>query len=234
MKSLFILIALALTSLVAAHAQAKPLAYIYFGPGICDGCQTDLADIIKDAGFKILPVYPGQLTPEFLAKAALLAVPGGDLEATVYNSLKTGEAENIKQFVENGGRYLGVCLGAYLAAPKRSSLPGIDVFSGFIYAHSRNTLARMENITWKDKKTRWVYFQDGPEFEPAEGSKTEVWANYDDGSIAALQQALGKGKVGLMGPHLEADSYWWKDDGLVDPDGEDADLLVQFVKALAK
>lgn len=51
-------------------------------------------------------------SPDWLKKTALLIMPGG--RDRPYQQALQGEAnENIRLFVEKGGRYLGICAGAY-------------------------------------------------------------------------------------------------------------------------
>ena len=216
---------------ILLNPAKAPIAFIYFGPGVCDGCETDLSIPFLKLGYRVQAVYPGQLTPEFLAEADVFVVPGGDFVNNVRNAFKPGEISNIKQYVQNGGHYLGTCLGAYLAASPYSQIPGIDLFRGAVYQHSKYINARMENVTWQGQH-RWLYFQDGPEFHPDMKVPSLVWATYITGAPAAVQQDLGKGRIGLIGPHPEANESWWKDDGITDPDGEDSFLFKPFLKAL--
>jgi glutamine amidotransferase-like uncharacterized protein len=227
--------ALVLFFSLSAQAEQLPLALVYYGPGVCNGCPQSLAKTIRKSGFKIQKVWAGDLTADLLSKASIFAVPGGDEEADVKNALSSAEVDNIRNFVNNGGSYLGVCLGAYLATNwigNDPTKPGLQLFDGKIYNHSPTQEARMEDVTWRGEH-RWLYFQDGPEFVPSPDSKTDVWAYYKTGAVAALQQKFGLGHVGLIGPHLEADQSWLDDDHLVDPDGFDDYLMNAFLKNLS-
>ena len=230
------LLLLSLLSHSVAFAVTLPLALVYVGPGVCDGCGEDLATTIKKSGFRIKLVKPGDISTELLAQASIFAVPGGEEEADVKDALLPGEAERIREFVSQGGNYLGVCLGAFLAADwlsDRESQHGLQLFDGKIKNHSPTKEARMEDVTWKGHH-RWLYFQDGPEFIlPADVKNTaDIWAYYTTGAIAALQTNFGTGRVGLIGPHLEADQSWLDADHLIDPDGLDGDLMVEFLQTL--
>jgi len=217
-------------------AETQPLALVYAGPGVCDGCETSLAATIHQSGFRVQLIRAGEISSEILSKASIFAVPGGEEEADVKNALFPGEAERIRDFVNRGGSYLGVCLGAYLAAnwmSDRESQHGLQLFDGEIRNHSPTKEARMEDVTWQGHH-RWLYFQDGPEFSLSASSTnpTDIWAYYKTGAIAALQTKFGTGRVGLIGPHLEADQTWWDEDHLVDPDGLDGDLMPAFLQSL--
>jgi len=243
-KTMMKIIAITFCMFGQSYAQAEklPLALVYAGPGVCDGCPESLAKNIKKSGFRVQLVKPGQLSHDRLAEASVFAVPGGDEEDDVKNALLPGEAENIREFVNQGGSYLGVCLGAFLAAnwlTDNQSLHGLELFHGLIRNHSRTKEARMEDVVWRENH-HWLYFQDGPEFilpdesGLADDLKTQVWAHYQTGAVAALQTKFGQGRVGLIGPHLEAENEWLKDDHLSDPDGLDGFLMQDFLQTLIR
>ena len=217
----------------------RPIAMVYYGPGVCPGCPQDLAASLSHAGFRIQKAYPGDFTPDALSNIALLAVPGGDQESDVMHALLPGEADNIRNFVLQGGHYLGVCLGADLANPLLIDTtppePGLNLFDGTVQNHSLTQEPRMELISWKTT-TRWMYFQDGPEFHLTHPELVDIWAHYTDGTIAAFQAPLGQGKVGLIGPHLESTIKWLRNDSILIPDGsgfiQSNDLLQNFLNTL--
>ena len=78
-------------------------------------------------------------------------------------------------------------------------------------------------VTWKGKP-RHMYFQDGPFFVLDDGADAAVLARYDNGTAAAVVAPYGKGRVGVVGPHPEADASWSSDEGLRNPDGVRFDL----------
>jgi glutamine amidotransferase-like uncharacterized protein len=133
----------------------------------------------------------------------------------------------IRDFVAAGGRYVGVCLGGYLAGatPGFGLLPGDTdqyiVTPGATVTSERDTVVR---VHWRGR-TRHLYFQDGPTFlvRPDTPGVT-VLAHYPNGEIAAVTAPFGRGLVGVVGPHPEATPDWYEEAGLVDPDGLDTDL----------
>jgi glutamine amidotransferase-like uncharacterized protein len=54
-----------------------------------------------------------------------------------------------------------------------------------------------------------MYFQDGPAFELAPNAPARVLATYSGGEPAAVIASFGRGRVGLVGPHPEADLEWF-------------------------
>lgn len=88
---------------------------------------------------------------------------GGDLDKAWPRVFEY--APHIRKYVKNGGRYLGACLGGYLAGTE----PGFDLLPGFgqtdQYITSKNAVVTSEIDTvvplfWQGK-LRHVYFQDG-------------------------------------------------------------------------
>lgn len=130
----------------------------------------------------------------------------------------------IRDFVQNGGRYIGFCLGAYLAGHD----PGFDLLSpkddadeevsqpgAQVTDDEEDTVIQIDwTFTTGPRKgqtehKRWLYFQDGAMFDVAKGSKAQVLGRYSsNGDVAAMLTSFGAGWVGLVGPHPEADESW--------------------------
>lgn len=226
--NLLVILAVCFPCIPVAMSQSLPVALVYYGPGVCNGCPQSLAKVIKKTGYEVRKVYAGGITKDSLRDVKLFAIPGGDDVWGLMNALRPGEAAVIRDFVAEGGNYLGVCLGAYVA-----SKDDLKIFNGDIQSHSKTIEARIEKVTWSGNP-RWVYFQDGPEFNIDDSDKADIWSLYTTGEIAALIQNYKLGRVGLVGPHLEADQSWLDDDNLSDMDGDDSALLVEFIKAIKK
>ena len=239
--------------LSSAHAEVNdlkanwPIAIIYDGVGTCDGCAYDMGKALSQIQYRVKLIHPqtepkDRITEEFLKRGDLFIIPGGDDEVVLKKALKAEEFTAIQNYVRNGGVFLGSCMGAYFAStilwgegnPKE---PGLGLFQGMVKAHRPTKEPRVENIVWKGIH-RWMYFQDGPEMIPAsvavETETIDVWGRYEDGKIAAVQAAYGRGRVGLLGPHPEANPGWFAEDHISDPDGSDMDQFRDFMKYLMK
>ncbi len=224
--------------------DTRPLALVYSGPGACAGCPAALAEVLEQAGLRTQYVGPAELKhDEVFDGVALYAQPGGDDTLQVYGALGPVEfprfAARMRAFVEHGGRYLGVCLGGFLASQwidGAATIPALRLIVGdaeyFTATPGPYRSDQIIPITWlaPTPRQRSVYFQEGPFFT---GPGTP-YATYVDGSTAAMIAPLGKGQVGLSGFHFEADASWYANYGLDDPDGPDADLAVAFIDALMK
>ncbi|RAJ68767.1 glutamine amidotransferase-like uncharacterized protein [Streptomyces sp. Amel2xB2] len=212
--------------------RTAPLAaLVYRGPAALDGCPEAVASLLRRAprAFTVKYVGPDEelpLTADTLADADLYAQPGGndDVEGT-WEELR-GAAGAVRNWIHDGGLYLGFCMGGHLAAGD----PGFDLLPGGTGAYISSPDASVHDgrdtvvaVTWRDKP-RHMYFQDGPAFFLDEGAEASVLATYDNGTVAAVVTPYGKGRVGVVGPHPEADASWYADEGLRNPDGVRFDL----------
>lgn len=218
---------------------ALPIALIYRGPASCNGCSETIADRLRSK-YQVVYVGPREkldVTASTLSTAQLYVQPGGgDLDDTWPHVRRY--APLLRDYVRNGGKYLGVCLGAYLAG----TLPGFDLLPGRgqtdQYITSRGAVVTSEIDTvvplyWRGA-LRHVYFQDGTRLMiDQNAAPAHIIAAYTNGEIAAAVQNYGKGRVGMVGPHPEADESWYSMYGLKNPDGRMSfDLFDDLVNTL--
>lgn len=214
------------------------LALVYRGPGSLPGCPEAVADVLEQAGLRPRFVGPRErhhLSADTLAGAALYAQPGGGELDEAWPHLRD-HADDVRDFVDGGGLYLGVCLGAYLAGddPGFDLLPGDTdqyvVTGGASIRHESDALVTLD---WAGQP-RTMYFQDGAYVDLADDADAEVVARYDNGRVAALVCGYGKGGVAVVGPHPEATSDWFTDVGLPVPEPLALDLAVDLVHRLRR
>lgn len=225
---------------VLARPQAVnsgKVSLVYHGPGTCEQCPEAIATALEREGFKTIFVFPGQFTKALFAKADLYVQPGGtdNIDETL-DALSTAEILNLKSFVAQGGRYLGICAGGYLAGQYSDELHTRKAFGLLphlmIDEELESSDATLLSVFWGQHK-RTMYFQGGPSFGSTATKNTQVIARYaDSGHIAAQISPYGKGFVGVIGPHPEADQDWFQEDDLSIEDGLSFDLLHQFTSQL--
>ena len=166
------------------------------------------------------------------ASTQLLVIPGGrDLP---YCEKLNGEPNRaIASWVRQGGKYLGLCAGAYFASArvefevqdKRMSVvgsrelaffPGVArgcAFPGFIYESVQG--ARLANVAGVGSKEAKVFWNGGGVFVDAEHCDgVKVLARYTErlavqgGDVAAVQCLVGKGVAVLSAVHPEYVKLW--------------------------
>lgn len=200
------------------------LALVYRGRAARPaGCAEAVAGLLRSSprGFDVQ--YVGRreklrLTRETLAAAAVYAQPGGGELGPAYRRMRR-HRDTIRGYVAGGGRYLGFCLGGYLAG----ATPGFDLLPGDTDQYVLGTANRLVDVEWRGRR-RSLFFQDGPVFEVRPDPALTVLARYGDGAIAALTTPFGAGRVGVVGPHPEATSDWFDDAGLPEPRPGGTDL----------
>jgi glutamine amidotransferase-like uncharacterized protein len=155
----------------------------------------------------------------------------GDADA-YYDFIKRREGNIVAEFVEGGGRYLGICMGAYWAG-----FHYFDILSDIAphqyikrpNADIRRPYATTAQIDWMGIPQK-MFFYDGPTFEGK--GKASVIAKYANGDPMAIIQ----GRVGLIGCHPESEKHWYNRKYLSKNwhHGYHHTLLLEFVNQLFK
>lgn len=158
----------------------------------------------------------------------LLIFPGG--RDTPYQQALNGSPNSkIRQYVENGGSYLGICAGGYYGSAqiefeKGHALEVIDERElGFFPGLARGSAYGPNRFKYEDESgchaatLSWhgeealdeasIYFNGGCAFIDAEAHQnTEILARYSDlkdSPAAIVECSVGKGKAILSGVHPE-------------------------------
>ncbi|MFP5416286.1 MAG: BPL-N domain-containing protein [Actinomycetes bacterium] len=189
-----------------------PLAVVYRGEASLPGCPEAAARALASSPYRFRIQY-ARPTESSLRGAALYCQPGGGDLGPAWRRLRK-DARVVRDFVQAGGRYLGFCLGGYLAGddPGFGLLAGAtDRYVGTPGCEVSGEGSQIVDVTWAGRR-RSVYFQDGCYF--VAGPSTEVVATYANGLPAAVVSACGQGWVGVTGPHPEASDDWFRDEDL--------------------
>jgi len=219
---------------LAAGADAdaqRPLALVYRGPASSPGIPADTARFLRTCpqGFQVrfCGPHPGDLPVDAttLARVALYVQPGGGNDFVgAWRSVRAYGGP-LRDYIRRGGRYLGICMGGYLAG----SDPGFDLLPGNCddYTNTRGAQVKDERnavitVDWhlpRRRTRRKIFYQDGPYFWLHHGARGRVLARYTNHRIAAVMVPFGNGRVGVCGPHPEANRSWYELAGLAYPGG---------------
>ena len=175
----------------------QPKCSVQSGNGI-------LRALSKDYNFKIFTKH--ELEDDFFDEVDIVCFPGGIGDADSHSSLFKIHASAIRKFVRNGGRYLGICMGAYWADSDYFDI--VDDIRAEQYIKRPNTdtkrpHAKAMHVTWENLPTK-MYFYDGCALV-GDSSKFETIATYPNGDPMAIIQ----NRIGLIGCHPEADKHWY-------------------------
>lgn len=168
-------------------------------------CAHALASALKPT-FKVQMLTLDTLA-EGIWDADILAVGGGIGDSDTFDTMFTKEHKDcIKQYMHSGGKYLGICMGAYWADKLYFDItemcvrqyirsPGADI------QHEGPTCA---NVKWLNEYHQ-MYFYDGCTFYNLPG-KADVYATYCGNT---MPMAVIDGDVGLIGCHPESENWWF-------------------------
>jgi glutamine amidotransferase-like uncharacterized protein len=140
----------------------------------------------------------------FFDDVDLVVFPGGDGEATAFRSVLKPNLPEVRSYMQRGGKYLGICMGAYWADGYYFNLLQKTRCVQYIKrprADIRSSYGTVAPVTWLGREDH-MYFYDGPTFL---GGNFETVATYANGDPMAIVQ----GHVGLIGCHLESQQHWY-------------------------
>jgi len=177
--------------------------------------------------FKIFTRH--QLEDNFFDDVDCVAFPGGMGDADTYDWMLKENAPRIRTFINRGGRYLGICMGAYWADQNYFDI--LNNVRAVQYIKQPRTDTRRPHakacaITWRGQADR-MYFYDGCALV---GTGFDTVARYANGDAMAIIQ----NRIGLIGCHPESQQFWY-DKNYLKPhwhQGRHNQLLQDFVHDL--
>jgi glutamine amidotransferase-like uncharacterized protein len=179
--------------------------------------------------FKIFTRH--ELERDFFDDVDCIAVPGGIGDADSFDYLLGNNGLRIKQFVQDGGRYLGICMGAYWAGQHYlNMLEDVDAVQYITRpgTDTRRPHAKNIKINWNGSNTE-MFFYDGCAL--VGNGKYDTIATYANGDSMAIIQ----GRLGLIGCHPESQQHWYESYSWLKGkyhNGQHHQLLLDFVNTL--
>lgn len=198
--------------------SAKPRVAVFADAGVWHVGARSIVDALEGEGIPCRVISRSQLKLEILQQFEALILPGGWAPFQRDAAGKEGHAA-FKSYVEQGGRCLAICAGAYLISRQtrydnviypypvglfdgtaEGPIAGLAVFPepgsvtvAVTAAGKRRGMTSIEGHS--------AYYSGGPRF--VGGSGVEVLAKYPDNSAAAIARTVGKGEIILLGMHFE-------------------------------
>ena len=176
---------------------ADPMCSVQSGNGVIQSLQSHF-------NFKIFS--KNALEKNFFDNVDMIAVPGGFGDANTYAKLFKHNVDRVRDFVSQGGSYLGICMGAYWAGSHYLNI--LDEVDAVQYITQPNTdtkrpHAKGVNVTW-DSNPETMFFYDGCALVGNANKFTTV-STYANGDAMAIIQ----NKIGLIGCHPESEKFWY-------------------------
>jgi glutamine amidotransferase-like uncharacterized protein len=203
----------------------QPMCSIQSGNGIINSLKSHY-------NFKIFTKH--ELETTFFDNVDMLAFPGGFGNSDSYDYLLRINGDPIREFVAKGGKYLGICMGAYWAGSHYFKLlEGVDAVQYYKRptACTRRPHTKAMPVTWNGREDK-MFFNDGCTFV-GNSKKYETIATYANGEPMAIIQ----NNLGLIGCHPESEKFWYDSYKKMEPhwhDGKHHKLLLGFVDELMK
>jgi hypothetical protein len=181
---------------------------LFKGTGTSPGDVQAVEAILKRRQLTYIAVNSHQLNGMSVSQLTayrLLIIPGGNY-ITMGNGLTPGTTTNIRNAVQGGLNYLGICAGGLLAgnAPCNSLNLTSGVRFGFYAEVNRGIHKTAVVVTGVGTPPLEQYWEDGPQLT----GWGLVVGKYPDHTPAVVEGTCGKGWVILSGVHPEAPENW--------------------------
>ena len=141
----------------------------------------------------------------FFNDVDMVIFPGGIGDSDSYDTILKNNKKLVVNFVKKGGKYLGICMGAYWAGKDYFDiLDGVDSLQ---YIKRPNTDTRRPHaknikVNWQGNDTT-MFFYDGCAM--VGDGNYETIATYANGDAMAIIQK----NIGLIGCHPESQQFWY-------------------------
>ena len=170
----------------------------------------------------------------FFDDVDMVAFPGGIGDSNTWYSILKPNKEKVIEFVQGGGKYLGICMGAYWAGSHYFDI--LDDVDAVRYlkrpgADTRRPHAKNISIKWQGNPTN-MFWYDGCALV-GNKHKFQTIATYANNDPMAIIQK----NIGLIGCHPESEKFWYDSYSWMKPHwhgGAHHELLQDFVDTLMK
>ena len=141
----------------------------------------------------------------FFDDVDMVVFPGGIGDSDSYDTILKNNKDVVVDYVKRGGKYLGICMGAYWAGKDYFDI--LDDVDSLQYIKRPNTDTRRPHaknikINWQGTNTT-MFFYDGCAM--VGDGYYETIATYANGDAMAIIQK----NIGLIGCHPESQQFWY-------------------------
>ena len=169
----------------------------------------------------------------FFDDVDMVVFPGGIGDSDSYDTVLKNNKDVVVDFVTRGGKYLGICMGAYWAGKDYFNI--LDKVDAVQYIRRPNTCTRRPHaknmpVVWRNQPCN-MFFYDGCALVGDENSPYETIATYSNGDNMAIIQ----NRIGLIGCHPESEQFWYDGYSWLKGkyhNGTQHELLLNFVNEL--
>lgn len=171
---------------------------VYTGTGAYQA--RDIENFLGVFDYDFKRIHEGQLTE--LNSNDVLIVPGGLIADYLPTWGKSG-IELIRKFISDGGVYIGICAGAYIAGKQFKGETGLNFFDQELkYGSSQETI----DVTDTSGNIYQLITENGPDL--SEIKVSSVILKDKKGLSQAIQINYGEGRVYLFAAHPEGSVFY--------------------------
>ena len=143
----------------------------------------------------------------FFDDVDMVVFPGGIGDSDSYDTVLKNNKDVVVDFVTRGGKYLGICMGAYWAGKDYFNI--LDKVDTVQYIKRPNTCTKRPHaknmpVMWRGQSYN-MFFYDGCALVGDENSPYQTFATYSNGDNMAIIQ----NRIGLIGCHPESEQFWY-------------------------
>lgn len=226
---------------------------LYADHGCWPSSITAASKMFEWMGLAVTKVDAATINSGGLAGYDLFCVPGGDMYRYSQSITSSGK-ERIRDFVAQGGAYVGICGGAYFAGERvfwrgqQLPMAPLGLYRGYargpideIAPYPDSTMCRIDlageshPITAAIPDSAWVLYYWGPALFPEDENAVAAIGRYTiGGAAAALAFDFGAGRVFIIGAHPEIEEDSDRDGvgelDVLEDRGSDWDLMRAVVR----
>jgi len=178
---------------------------------VCDPkCSVQSSNGVMKAlseNYKFKLFSKNEVENGFFDDVDMFVFPGGFGDSDSYDIILKNNKDVVVDFVTRGGKYLGICMGAYWAGKDYFNI--LDKVDTVQYIKQPGTCTKRPHaknmpVMWKNQPYN-MFFYDGCALVGDENSPYQTFATYSNGDNMAIIQ----NRIGLIGCHPESEQFWY-------------------------
>jgi len=236
------------TSHNPAPPEKKAVVALYSDLGTWEKSVQAAEKMFQWMNYTVTSVDADYINTKGLEDFSILCIPGGNMYQYAQDISSTG-MENVRNFIRNGGGYIGICGGAYFASSKvvwqgdQLVMTPLGLFPGRaegpineIVPYPNYTMCKVDisdsthPITQSEPDSAWMLYYWGPVLVPNKDANVTILGKYDrvnQPTMMAFDYDLGR--VFLIGTHPEIEEDSERDEVAfadeLDDQGSDWELM---------
>ncbi|KPK62974.1 hypothetical protein AMJ83_08810 [candidate division WOR_3 bacterium SM23_42] len=203
--------------------QAADIA-LYSDRGTGEVCVIATVRMFEWIGYKVALIDADFINNRDLNDFRIVCFPGGNMYQYAQDITSSG-MEKVREFINNGGGYIGICGGAYFTGRRvkwqgrQLPMSPLAIFPGTTQGPVDDIAPYPDCVMCKIKITdhqhpvvqtepdsAWIMYCYGPMLLPDSGADVQILGEYDSvGKPAVIAFAYGAGRVFIIGTHPEVE-----------------------------